>query len=178
MGQTYSEESVTNGWNQMMTSYRSLMDHTIAPHLVIFSADGLATDYAKFRYAFASALMEDGYFCYSPVNSTNHVTYGSVAWFDEYDLAGTSNTAWLGAAVDPHQREPRAQGVYLRRFQNGLAIVNPKGNGTQTIDLSALFPGENYQRVTGTQDSVTNNGAPVTSVTLDERNGLILVKAP
>jgi regulation of enolase protein 1 (concanavalin A-like superfamily) len=178
MGQTYSEESVANGWNQMMTSYRSLMDHTIAPHLVIFSADGLPTDYVKFRYAFASALMEDGYFCYSPVNSTNHVTYGSVAWFDEYDLAGTSNTSWLGAAIDSQQRTPRANGVYVRRFQNGLAIVNPKGNGTQTIDLTVLFPGENYHRITGTQDSLTNNGAPVTSVTLDERNGLILVKAP
>ncbi|HEU5079094.1 MAG TPA: Ig-like domain-containing protein [Opitutaceae bacterium] len=178
MGQTYSEESVANGWNQMMTSYRSLMDHTIAPHLVIFSADGLPTDYAKFRYAFASALMEDGYFCYSPVNSTNHVTYGSVAWFDEYDLAGTSNTSWLGAAVDPKQRMPHVQGLYIRRFQNGLAIVNPKGNGTQTIDLSTLYPGETYHRISGTQDAATNNGATVTSLTLDERNGLILVKAP
>ncbi|HWA86450.1 MAG TPA: Ig-like domain-containing protein [Opitutus sp.] len=177
MGQSYSEESVTDGWNQMMSSYRSLMDHTIAPHLVIFSADGQATDYAKFRYAFASALMEDGYFCYSPVNSTNHVLYSSVAWFDEYDLAGTANTSWLGAAVDPVQRTPRANGVYARRFEHGLAIVNPKGNGTQTVDLTALFPGESYQRVTGTQDPVTNDGTAVTTVTLDERNGLILVKA-
>ncbi|HVU23020.1 MAG TPA: Ig-like domain-containing protein [Opitutus sp.] len=178
MGQNYSEESVADGWNQMMTSYRSLMDHTIAPHLVIFSADGLATDYAKFRYAFASALMEDGYFCYSPVNSTNHVLYSSVAWFDEYDLAGTANTSWLGAAVDPEQRAPRVNGVYLRRFAHGLAIVNPKGNGPQTVDLAALFPGETYRRITGTQDPATNNGATATTVTLDERNGLILVKAP
>ena len=178
MGQVYSEESVANGWNQMMTSYRSLMDHTIAPHLVIFSADGQATDYAKFRYAFASALQEDGYFCYSPVNSTNHVLYSSVAWFDEYDLAGTSDTSWLGAPVDPNQRTPRANGVYIRRFQHGMAVVNPKGNGTQTVDLAALFPGETYQRITGTQDPATNNGATVTTVTLDERNGLILVREP
>jgi hypothetical protein len=112
------------------------------------------------------------------VNSTNHVTYGDVACFDEYDLAGTADTSWLGAALDPPQREPRADGVYVRRFQNGLAIVNPKGNGTKTIDLAALFPGENYRRIAGTQDSATNNGEPVTSVTLDERNGLILVKVP
>ena len=178
MGQAYSEESVADGWNQMMKSYRSLMDHTIAPHLVIFSADGLATDYAKFRYAFASALMENGYFCYSPVNTSNRVLYSDVAWFDEYDLAGTSNSSWLGAAIDPTQREPRSNGVYVRRFQNGLAIVNPKGNGPRTVDLAALFPGETYRRITGSQDAATNNGETVTSVSLDDHNGLILVKVP
>lgn len=175
MGQNYSEESVANGWNQMMTSYRSLMDHTIAPHLVIFSADGAATDYAKFRYAFASALMEDGYFCYSLVNSSNRVTYSDVAWFDEYDLAGTSNTSWLGAAVDGPQRTARVDGVYVRRFEHGLAIVNPKGNGAKDIDLAALFPGETYKHVLGTQDPI-NDGSTVTTLSLPDRSGMILVK--
>ncbi|HVU23022.1 MAG TPA: Ig-like domain-containing protein [Opitutus sp.] len=176
LGQSYSEESLTDGWNVMMSSYRSLMDNTIAPHLVIFSADGSATDYATFRYAFASALMEDGYFSFSAVNGTGHVTYSDVSWFDEYDLAGTSTTSWLGAAVDPKQRSPKSSGVYIRRFANGMAIVNPKGNGSQTINLSTLFPGETYKRISGTQDSTTNNGATVTSLTIGARQGLILVK--
>lgn len=178
IGQSYAEESLTDGWNVMMSSYRSLMDRTLAPHLVIFSADGAATDYATFRYAFASALMENGYFSYSVVNGTGHVTYSDVQWFDEYDLAGAATTSWLGAAVDGPRRSPTANGVYLRRFQNGLAIVNPKGNGTRTVNLSTLFPGETYKHIAGVQDSVINNGTMVTSVTVPARGGVILVKVP
>lgn len=164
-----------------MSSYRSLMDNTLPPHLVIFSVDGVANDYAKFRYGFASALMEDGYYAYGAIDGTGHATYSSVLWFDEYDLAGTSNTSWLGAPVDPKQRTAKPGGVYIRRFQNGLAIVNPKGNGQRIINLSSvngLFPGETYKRIAGTQDPSTNNGQTVSSVTINERDGLILVKVP
>ncbi|HVU23024.1 MAG TPA: putative glycoside hydrolase [Opitutus sp.] len=184
-GRSFSEETqYTNGWDVMMSSYRSLMDHTIAPHLVIFNVKGAApanataADYAVFRYLFASALMEDGYFSYSeedPAGSGKY-PYSGVSWFDEYDLAGTSDTNWLGTAVDPKQRMPKSNGVYIRRFEHGMAITNPKGNGTQMINLATLFPGETYKRITGTQDSTTNNGATVTSLTIGARDGLILVK--
>lgn len=176
IGQSNSEETYS-GWSNMMESYRSLMAHTIAPHLVIFSADGSDTDYATFRYAFASALLDDGYFAYNELNSSGRVTYSDVDWFDEYDLAGTSTTSWLGAAIDPPPTSAIADGVYVRRFEHGMAIVNPKGNGTGSINLSTLFPGETYKRISGTQDSTTNNGTTVTSLSLPDRSGLILVKA-
>ncbi|HWA86452.1 MAG TPA: hypothetical protein VG710_09535 [Opitutus sp.] len=64
-----------------------------------------------------------------------------MSWFDEYDLAGTSTTSWLGTAVDAAQRSPKSNGVHIRRFEHGMAITNPKGNGTQTVNLSTLFPG-------------------------------------
>ena len=89
-------------------------------------------------------------------------------------LSGASGDT--GAAVDSKQRTPKSNGVYIRRFQNGLAITNPKGNGTQTINLSTLFPGETYKRIVGTQDATTNNGATVTSLTINARDGLILKK--
>ena len=171
LGRSSSEESLSNGWSLMMTSYRSLMANTIAPHLVIFSADGSATDYTTFRYAFASALMDDGYFSYGDGN------YGDVFWFDEYDLSGASNTSWLGAPVDPPQTAAKSAGVYIRRFQNGMAIVNPKGNGAKNINLSTLFPGETYKHVLGTHDP-KNDGSTVSTVSLADRDGLILVKVP
>ncbi|HWA86449.1 MAG TPA: Ig-like domain-containing protein [Opitutus sp.] len=171
LGRSSSEESLTNGWSVMMSSYRSLMAHTIAPHLVIFSADGSATDYQTFRYAFGSALMDDGYFSYGDGN------YGDVFWFDEYDLNGASTTSWLGAPVDPPQTSAKSNGVYIRRFANGMAIVNPKGNGAKSVDLSALFPGETYKHVLGSRDP-KNDGTTVSTVSLADRDGLILVKVP
>jgi hypothetical protein len=60
--------------------------------------------------------------------------------------------------------------VYRREFDNGVVLVNPKGNGTRTVDVGA-----GWRRLLGTQDPVHNNGQSVTSVTLNEQDGIILV---
>ena len=77
----------------------------------------------------------------------------------------------MGRAIDPPQSGAWQNGVYRRRFENGMALVNPKGNGTKTVQIE---PG--YKRFSGSQDSATNNGQVVESVTLRERDGLILVR--
>jgi hypothetical protein len=50
-------------------------------------------------------------------------------------------------------------------------LVNPKGNGTRTVDL-----GGEFVRLTGTQVPAVNNGRVVTSVTLADRDGLFLLR--
>jgi hypothetical protein len=85
-------------------------------------------------------------------------------WFDEYDVD-------LGRAIDPPQFNYWQNGVYMRRFENGMALVNPKGNGTSIVQIP---PG--YSRINGDQDPVTNNGQVAESVTIAERDGLILIK--
>ena len=77
--------------------------------------------YAFARYAMATVSMDDGYM--EVHNSYNAAT---PPWFDELDLVGTANTRWLSLAVDPPQRGPRQNGVFVRRFETGLAIVNPR----------------------------------------------------
>ncbi|MFC4597343.1 putative glycoside hydrolase [Cohnella hongkongensis] len=158
MGQDWSEETWAP-WETMMDSYRNLIDNTTDPHLVMFNVSGGATDYAFMRYALGSALMENGYFSYSIDGE-----YHGVAWFDEFDVN-------LGKAEDGPQRTPWSNGVYMRRFENGMALVNPKGNGTQTVNIPA-----GYARLSGTQDPTVNNGQPASTVTLAERDGIILVK--
>jgi uncharacterized protein with LGFP repeats len=53
-----------------------------------------------------------------------------------------------------------SNGVWMREFQNGVVLWNPKGNGAKTVNVSAL---------------VSPNGAAVTSVTLNDRDGVILL---
>jgi hypothetical protein len=77
----------------------------------------------------------------------------------------------LGVAVEKPPISPWKDGVYRRRFQNGMALVNPRGNGNQTITIE---PG--YKRFLGKQDRVVNNGNPVTSITLKDRDGILFVK--
>jgi hypothetical protein len=103
--------------------------------------------------------MHNGYFFYSDSDTG----YKNVKWFDEYDID-------LGRAIDPPPQNPWKQGVYMRRFEKGMAIVNPKDNGTQTISIPS-----GYRRIAGQQDSSVNNGEPAVDVTLPERDGIILI---
>jgi hypothetical protein len=165
MGVSWSIE--TNGkWEDMMRFYRNLLANTKAPHAVLFGVvSDDAQDYQMFRYALASALMDDGYLAFN-VNG-----YKEVHWYDEYDLAGTAGTDWLGRAISEPPTSPWSKGVYRRDFENGIALVNPKGNGTRTVTVE---PG--FVRITGTQDPAVNNGEPARDITLPERDGILLVR--
>lgn len=167
IGKSWSVET-WGGWNTMMKWYRRTKSYLIEPKIVSFGLHGDASDYQLFRYGFASCLMDDGYFAFS---DTSGAFFASVSWFDEYDLAGASNTSWLGKAVSAPPVSPWQKGVYRRDFENGIALVNPKNNGRQTVSLE---PG--LRTISGTQDPVRNNGQPVTTITLAERDGVILVR--
>ncbi|MDQ3776263.1 MAG: hypothetical protein M3461_18855 [Pseudomonadota bacterium] len=167
IGETWSAENF--GWKLMMDRYRKVMALLAAPRLLILNMKGNPPDFKTFRYGFASTLMDNAYFDFS--NGTSGAIYKpGVVWFDEYDLAGTANTKWLGMAVDPPQTSPWQNGVYRRRFQNGMALVNPRGNGNRTVTLE---PG--YKRFLGKQAGATNNWNPASSITLQDRDGILLV---
>jgi len=161
IGASYSYESWA-GWQAMMNKYHTIMGMVNAPKLVIFDVHGSASDYRTMRYGLTSSLMDDAYFCYTDMAHE----YSSVPWFDEYDVN-------LGPAITPPQTAPWQNGVYRRDFANGIALVNPRGNGTQTVTLESAFV-----KLKGGQAPAVNNGATVTQVTLSERDGIILLRKP
>jgi hypothetical protein len=164
MGESWSAET-WGGWPLTMAWYHAIRANLLRPKLVVFDvALGPTVDYQYLRYALASALMDDGYFSASS-------DYNQIAWFDEFDLAGTASTKWLGRAVDPPQASPWRDGVYRRRFEHGMAIVNPKGNGPRRVSIE---PG--YHRIAGNQAPGVNNGRRATTIRLADRDGILLVK--
>ena len=82
----------------------------------------------------------------------------TLAWNDGSGLDGVD----LGAAIDTHASvdDYLVDGVYQRRFSQGMALVNP-GDGAVTVDL-----GEKYR---------TPDGDKVKSVTLEPHSGLVLL---
>lgn len=158
VGQPYSVES-WGGWRAMMSWYRRSLNATAEPKLAIFGVDGKANDYRLFRYTYASCLLDDGIFQYQPDNSA-----AQMAWFDEYEHK--LGRALSGAAVTPWK-----QGVYRRDFERGIVLVNPKGNGAQTLELE-----REYQRIAGRQDPGTNDGKLTRVVTIPDRDGLVLLR--
>lgn len=163
MGASWSVETYA-GWEPAYAWYRELGENLLPPAIVVFDieiADGAR--YQDMRYGLATTLMADGWFSAS-------TDYHAIHWFDEFDLAGTGTTKWLGAAVDDPPQRPLPNGVWMRRFEHGLALVNPKGNGEQTVEL-----GPGWHRISGAQAPDVNDGSPATRVTLADRDGLLLV---
>lgn len=155
-GKSWSHENA--GWNRMMSEYRKMLANTTGPKDVIMEGCGPnGVDLNLLRYGMASALLEDGWFSY---------TAAGVRGFraDEY-------SAPLGTAAEAPPTAATASGIWMRRYTNGMVLVNPAGNTTASVDI-----GTGYKRLLGTQDPVTNNGQPITTVTLLPRQGLILVK--
>ena len=157
IGQSYSYES--QGWAVMMNAYHLIMNETTASGYQIFEQDGSATDYQGMRYGLAACLMDNGYYYF---NVTGPGGGSVITWFDEFNAA-------LGAATSSPQTAAWQNGVYRRDFQNGIALVNPKGNGPRTVTLETT-----YKHLSGTQVPSINNGQSVTTVTLNDRDGVIL----
>jgi hypothetical protein len=157
IGADYSVETWST-WPEMMRWYRKTMAAVAEPKLVGFHQIGSATDYKSLRYGLGSCLLDDGYFAFSEKGKG----YSGVVWFDEYD-------AKLGKAVMPPATKEWQKGVYRRDFENGIVLVNPKGNGPVEVTLE-----EDFRRLSGKQDPAVNNGALTRKVVLQDRDGIIL----
>lgn len=169
IGETWSPEGIdwegTNNnwgsWAEMMRRYRKAMSGVAEPKLVIFNQKGDPSDYQSMRYGLTSAMMDDAYYDFSDATGK---MYSTVPWFDEYD-------AELGQATSSPPTAAWKSGVYRRDFENGIALVNPRGNGSVTVDL-----GDEFRRIGGTQVPAINNGQLTTRVTLRDRDGIILLR--
>jgi len=66
----------------------------------------------------------------------------------------------------------------MREFQYGVVLWNPKGSGARTVNVSGLVSPHGHtglRHIAGTQNPTINNGRAVTSVTLQDRDGVILL---
>jgi hypothetical protein len=160
IGASYSLEGRTGGWPAMMAQYRKTMAALAPPKLLIFQQRGSPTDYQAMRYGLGACLMDDGYYYFTDASKGNY----RVPWFDEFD-------AKLGPATSPPQASAWKSGVYRRDFQNGIALVNPRGNGPRTVTLDGEFV-----KLKGSQAPSVNDGATVRQVTLKDRDGIILMR--
>lgn len=160
MGQSWSIYE-RSGWSAMMNYYRTVVGNTKGDKAVVFSVYGeTPTDYATMRFGLASALMADGLYAYRSKSGSS-----APAWYDEFD-------APLGKAIDPVQTVAASNGIFRRRFENGVVLVNP-------TDASAKITiGSGYRRLSGTQDRTVNNGKSESTVTLPARSGLVMIKDP
>jgi hypothetical protein len=177
------------GWCGLMLTY---YQHTqgLSPNLSFIMANGDDSSSFQFqRFALASTLMFDGYFCF-----TNKGAYQSVWWFDEYSVNLTTGEAVKSLSAKGYLGKPLGDAhntlspnetlkntllsggtgaqnkVWERFFEHGMVLVNPSAS-EKTIDL-----GGSFKKIKGTTDPAFNNGETVTQVTLPPRSGIILLQ--
>lgn len=158
LGKSWSLETWA-GWNRMMDYYRGVLRNVRDPGMVLLNASGAPTDYRAMRYGLASSMMEDGRFVFVPASGTMQPS-----WYDEFG-------APIGTPADPPPVAPAQNGIWLRRYGNGLVLVNPSKTVTASIDVGA-----GYKRLSGTQDPDVNNGQAQRVVTLGPRQGLLMIR--
>jgi hypothetical protein len=158
MGRSYSLETWA-GWDRMMERYRGMLRNTASPKSVFMQVYGDSLDFRQMRFGLASALLEDGYYVYLPSSGTL-----KSAWYDEYE-------APLGDPIEAPPTAPKQNGIWMRRYSNGVVLVNPSKTASASIDV-----GTAYKRLKGTQNPSVNSGLAQSVVTLSPRAGLIMIK--
>jgi hypothetical protein len=173
-----------NGFSGAMIWYETLESNTKSGGYVLMTGGVLPNDYQLVRYSLGLTLMRDGWAIYATNAAAGDLTSdvvdpGLLATYPVFDefWGGTVNTAgYLGAASNSaqgaEQSGPWLQGVWRRDFVNGIVLVNPAGNGTQTVSLGGTF-----WHLSGSQAPGINNGAAATSVTIPPGDGLILLRS-
>ncbi len=129
------------------------------------SSTGNQNDYKSFRYGLTSTLLGDGYYSFD----SGAQSHSELWWYDEYNFYLGRALPDLKNLLGSNSQEIQA-GVWQRDFQNALVLVNST-NSEQKITLN-----EEFEKIKGTQDTVTNNGAVVRSITLKPYDGIILLR--
>ena len=126
---------------------------------------GANNDYANMRLGLTTTLLGDGYFSFD-YGDQNH---GNLWWYDEYDVFLGNPVSGDKNVLNPNSTDI-TPGVWQRDFQNGIVLVNST-TASQKIQLA-----NELEKIKGTQDKATNNGAIVKSVQVNPQDGLILLR--
>lgn len=143
-------------------------------------AHGTALEYQSARCMLALTLLNNGYFAVG-VSGYN---YGVTPYYDEFgDDSLTQVNVKRGYLGQPLSGVPTSAliaqgplGIWGRQFTNGIALINPWGNGTQTLTAGTL--GGVWYFLNGTQAPSVNSGALFQSFTFADGDGLILLNQP
>jgi hypothetical protein len=187
MGKSYSIET-WGGSVAMQQWYRTVINNLGGAKLMLLSqgsvqangSDPWSPAWQGMRYGLAAALMNNGYY-FADNGTYDEETPTNRRWFDEYDNGGRGE-GYLGYPLATAQGNPQttawSNGVWLREFQYGVVLWNPKGNGSRTVNVAGLVSPSGHtglKHLIGSQNPALNNGAAVSSVTLRDRDGLILL---
>lgn len=171
IGFEHFPNTVYGDWVDSMEEYNFILSGDTRTQYAFLNSNtgntGARTDYRKFRYGLMSALLNDGYYHFDDGDGSH-----TQAWYyDEYEV---SLGAPRGAAynlLDLSNSTALKEGVWRRDYDEVSVIVNSTDQD-QRVRL-----GSGFEKINGTQDTSTNNGQRIGSVTIPARDGIMLLHA-
>jgi hypothetical protein len=177
------------GWKSVMQTYLHYMEKSVFPQFVLVMANhDKQKNFDFVRFALASTLMFDGYFCFT--NRTG--PYSSAFWVDEYsvDPRGVAKQDMIGKGYlgipttkafsvedtestldEKLDSEDVERTVWRRDFENGIVLVNPDKKD-HLVKLNGRF-----RKIQGVFDSDFNDGSFLDEIILKRRQGVILLRS-
>jgi len=160
-----------NGWSILINQYlNGLPLNNKLPQIYVINSNthnlGKMESYREMRFGLASALLGNGYFSFD-YGDQDH----SQVWlYDEYEAYLGKSVSSAYNLLDRTTQEIKP-GLWKRDFENGLVLVNST-NQKQTH----VFNQEEFGKINGKQDRRINNGAKINCVSLEPKDGIILLK--
>lgn len=155
-------------WQELMESAKNLFTLVRQPQLFFFDSDTNNAGQQKhndLRFNLGSALLAGAFFGYD-FGTEDH---GQLWWFDEYNVFLGQPTGAASNIKNPEQNI-FTPSVWRRDFEKGIVLVN-SSEQTERVRL-----GEDFEKIHGTQDPITNDGAIVSRITVPKEDGLILMR--
>ncbi|KKU25789.1 MAG: hypothetical protein UX39_C0019G0009, partial [Candidatus Magasanikbacteria bacterium GW2011_GWA2_46_17] len=158
----------SGGWSGIMTGLERTRGTNRAPRLYVFNANtnnsGRRNDYRRMRFGLASSLMADDVYFSFDYGTRDHA---QVWWYDEYEVNLGRPT---GQAVSLNNAQRFQEDVWKREYERGIALTNSTGERRE-VELGA-----EYEKIRGRQDPTVNDGSITDRVTIQPRDGLIMLK--
>lgn len=175
--------SIAVGWYQIVSAY------TKAGGTPLITGCLAPTDYTMLRYSLGFCMVAGNAVCVYGLGNNDTVdndsgtltgctSQGCAPVFDEF-WGGTLNLQGfcgqpLATSQGAVQTAAWQNGVWRRDFQGCFILVNPAGNGSQTVTFSTT-----YWHMHGSQAPGVNTGASATSTTIAAGDGQVfLYSAP
>jgi hypothetical protein len=141
-------------WNSQVLNYP---DPYGMPRYNAFWDFGGDSSLQRMRWGLTLAMMASSYYESS-----------STGWYDEFWGGTLNQRGYLGMPIAAAVK--LANGVWRRDFQYGVSLNNSSGSA-HTVSL-----GGTYRHLTGSQAPGINDGSSVSSVTIPNQDGLILLR--
>lgn len=153
------------GWARHMDDLARVLREAKSPAVAILNANtfntGKRDDWRAMRYGLASALAGGGYYSFD-FGDQDH---GQTWWYDEYGV-------FLGESAQnsPVQKFQSGKPIWMRDFEHGMVVVNP-ADVPQEVSLAI-----EVEKIRGTQDPAVNDGRITSTLQIDGKDGLIVLR--
>lgn len=170
VGFEHFPNTVYGDWVDSMEEYNFILSADTRSQYAFLNTNvsnsGNKYDYRQFRFGLMSALLNDGYYHFDNGDQSHTETW----YYDEYDISLGEPEGAAYNLLDLTSTKVK-NGVWRRDYERVSVIVNST-NKAQKVRL-----GSGFEKFQGSQDTATNDGERVGTITIPAKDGIMLMRS-